>query len=115
MSVTGGVEYPDLADGEHTMDGMAHEPEHAKTSHRDHVWVLAVIAAFALFDVWGAWSQVGDKSGFRAGHTGTGWTLTVIVEAAAGYFLFAWFSAPGKRSRRWAMWSAFAPLALSLV
>jgi len=91
------------------------EPEHAKTAHRDHLWVLAVIAAFALFDVWGAWAQVGDKSGFTVGGTGTGWTLTVIVEAAAGYFLFAWFSAPGTRSRRFAMWSAIATLTLSLI
>jgi hypothetical protein len=82
---------------------------------RDHLWVLFVIAAFALFDVWGAWAQVGDKSGFAVGHTGTGWTLTVIVEAAAGYFLFAWFDAPGLRSRRCAMWSAIATLTLSLV
>jgi hypothetical protein len=90
-------------------------PAHAKPARQDHLWVLAVIAAFALFDVWGAWAQVGDKSGFAVGHTGTGWTLTVIVEAAAGYFLFAWFSAPGRRSRRFAMCSAFAALALSLI
>jgi hypothetical protein len=95
------------------MTDMPNRPAHAKP--RDHLWVLAVIAAFALFDVWGAWSQVGDKSGFAVGHIGTGWTLTVIVEAAAGYFLFAWFSAPGERSRRCAMWSAFVTLALSLV
>lgn len=93
---------------------MTPEPSPAKSA-RDHLWVLAVIAAFALFDVWGAWAQVGDKSGFAVGHTGTGWTLTVIVEAAAGYFLFAWFSAPGRRSRRFAMCSAFATLALSFV
>jgi hypothetical protein len=97
-----------------TTTAPPHADGHPKAA-RDHLWVLAVIAAFALFDVWGAWAQVGDKSGFAVGHTGTGWTLTVIVEAAAGYFLFAWFSAPGRRSRRFAMCSAFATLALSFV
>ena len=96
-----------------TMAGMPQTPAHAKRSaRRDHLWVLAVIAGFALFDVWESWTQVGNKSGFAHG---TGWTLTVIVEAYAGYALFAWFGAPGVRSRRFAMWSAFAVLALSLV
>jgi hypothetical protein len=104
----------DQTDGA-TMDAMPTAPAHARPAHRDHLWVLAIIAAFALFDVWGAWAQVGDKSGFAVGHVGTGWTLTVIVEAAAGYFLFAWFSAPGRRSRRFAMGSAFATLTLSLI
>jgi len=94
------------------MGGMAQTPAHAKPARRDHLWVLAVIAGFALYDVWESWTQVGNKSGFAHG---TGWTLTVIVEAYAGYALFAWFNAPGRRSRRFAMWSAFAVLALSLV
>ena len=85
---------------------------HAKPAHRDHLWVLAVIACFALYDIWEAWTQVGNRSGFAHG---TGWTLTVIVEAFAGYSLFAWFSAPGQRSRRFAMCSAFATLTLSLI
>ena len=84
----------------------------AKPARRDHVWVLAVIASFALFDVWESWTQVGDRSGFSHG---TGWTLTVIVEAYAGYALFAWFNAPGRRSRRFAMWSAFTVLGFSLI
>src|SRR6185437_11266898 len=110
MTVTPGVGYPDRAEDRMTIDDMT--PAHAKQAHRDHLWVLAVIAGFALYDVWESWTQVGNKSGFAHG---TGWTLTVIVEAAAGYFLFAWFSAPGKRSRRFAMCSAFAALALSLI
>jgi len=94
------------------MDGMTTTPAHAKSARRDHLWVLAAIAAFALFDVWESWTQVGNKSGFAHG---TGWTLTVIVEAYACYALFAWFGAPGQRSRRFAMWSAFAVLVLSLI
>lgn len=85
---------------------------HAKPALKDHLWVLAVIAGFALFDVWESWTQLGNKSGFAHG---TGWTLTVIVEAYAGYALFAWFNTPGRRSRRFAMWSAFGVLGLSLI
>lgn len=96
------------------MSDMGTAPAHAKkpATRRDHVWVLAIIAGFALYDVWESWTQVGNKSGFAHG---TGWTLTVIVEVFAAYCLFAWFGAPGQRSRRFAMWSAFAALALSLV
>jgi hypothetical protein len=116
MTVTTGAECQDLRANGATMDDMPQSPAHAKpATRRDHLWVLAIIAGFALFDVWGAWAQVGDKSGYKVGHTGTGWTLTIVVEAAAGYFLFAWFSAPGRRSRRFAMWSAFATLGLSLI
>ena len=86
------------------------QTKHAKP--KDHLWVLVLIAGFALFDVWESWTQVGNKSGFAHG---TGWTLTVIVEAGAGYMLFAWFGAPGPRSRRFAMRSAFALLLLSLI
>lgn len=94
-----------------SMDDVTQTPAHAKPARRDHLWVLVVIAGFALYDVWEAWTQVGNKSGFAHG---TGWTLTVIVEAFAGYVLWGWFNAPGVRSRRFAMWSAFGMLALSL-
>ena len=67
---------------------------------------------FALYDMWGAWTKLGNKSGFAHG---TGWTLTVIVEAYWGYALFAWLAAPGRRSRRFAMWSAFGVFVLSLI
>jgi flagellar motility protein MotE (MotC chaperone) len=85
---------------------------HASKTRRDHLWVLAVIAGFALYDVWGGWTQIGNKSGFTHG---TGWTLTVIVEAYWGYALWAWLTvAPGIRSRRFAMWSAGGVFVLSL-
>lgn len=94
------------------MTEMTTSPAHAKPALRDHMWVLAVIAGFALYDVWESWTQVGNKSGFAHG---TGWTLTVIVEVYAAYALFGWFGAPGVRSRRFAMWSAFGVLVLSLI
>jgi hypothetical protein len=96
------------------MTGMAHAPgpSHARKSARDHLWVLVVIAGFALYDVWTAWSQLGNKSGF--GHAG--WTLTVIVEVYLLYALFAWLGgASGPRSRKFAMWSAGFVFLLSLV
>src|ERR1700761_1713841 len=97
------------------MSGMTkhrNTERHAATARRDHLWVLAVIAAFALYDVWGGWTQIGDKSGFAHG---TGWTLTVIVEVYWGYALYAWLAAaPGRRSRRFAMWSAAGVFILSL-
>ena len=94
------------------MNDMSKHSQPATGSRRDHLWVLVIIAGFALFDVWEAWSEVGNKSGFAHG---TGWTLTVIVEAFAGYCLFAWFDAPGARSRRFAMWSAITALTLSMI
>lgn len=97
------------------MTGMtkhSNTERHAAPARRDHLWVLAVIAAFALYDVWGGWTQIGDKSGFAHG---TGWTLTVIVEVYWGYALYAWLAAaPGRRSRRFAMWSAAGVFVLSL-
>ena len=96
------------------MAPMPITPAHAKpVSRRDHLWVLAIVAAFAFYDVWVAWTQLGNKSGFAHG---TGWTLTVIVELYWGYAGFAWLAgAPGLRSRRFAMFSAFGVFGLSLV
>jgi len=96
------------------MADMSITPAHAKpVSRRDHLWVLAIVAVFALYDVWGAWTELGNKSGFAHG---TGWTLTVIVELYWGYAGFAWLAgAPGLRSRRFAMFSAFGVFGLSLV
>jgi len=110
MSVTAGAGYPERTEDRMTIDGMT--PAHAKPSRRDHLWVLVIIAGFAMYDVWGAWAQIGNKSGFAHG---TGWTLTVIAEAYWGYALFAWFRAPGPRSRRFAMWSAAAVFIMSAV
>ena len=85
---------------------------HAAKTGRDHLWVPAIVAVVALFDVWGGWTQIGNKSGFAHG---TGWTLTVIVEVYWGYALYAWLAAaPGPRSRRFAMWSAGGVFVLSL-
>jgi hypothetical protein len=97
-----------------TMTDMTTAPAHAKPARRDGLlWVVAVIAVFALADIWGSWTEVGDKSGFTHG---TGWTLTVIVEVYGGCALYAWLAgAPGPRSRRFAMWSAVIVFVLSLV
>jgi hypothetical protein len=95
---------PRPADGM-TMDGM-----HAKP--KDHLWVLGIIAGFAMYDVWNAWTMLGNKSGFAHG---TGWTLTIIADAYWGYALWAWFKAPGRKSRRFAMWTAAAIFVMSAV
>ena len=80
---------------------------------RDHLWVLVIIAGFALYDVWTAWSQIGNKAGFAHG---TGWTLTVIVEVFWLYVLWAWLGgAVGPRSRKFARRSAAGVFVLSLV
>lgn len=96
------------------MAAMAHAtgPSHARKTARDHLWVLVVIAGFALYDVWKAWSGLGEKSGF--GHAG--WTLTVIVEVFWLYVLWAWLAgAAGPRSRKFARRSAAGVFLLSLV
>ena len=96
------------------MTDMPITPAHAKpVSRRDYLWVPAIVAVFAFYDVWGAWTELGNKSGFAHG---TGWTLTVIVELYWGYAGFAWLAgAPGLRSRRFAMFSAFGVFGLSLI
>jgi|HubBroStandDraft_6_1064221.scaffolds.fasta_scaffold09737_8 hypothetical protein len=99
------------------MTDMPTQPAHAKTARRDHLWVLVLIAVCALTAVWGSWLQIGDKSGFAPlGPLSTGWTPAVIVEAYWGYTLYAWLAgAPGRRSKRFAMWSFFAMFTLSLI
>ena len=102
------------------MDRMAthkrtqrHAATEAAPPRKDRLlWAVAVIAVFALYDIWGAWAQVGDKSGFAHG---TGWTLTVIVEVYGVCALCAWLSPAGPRSRQFAMWSALVMFVLSLI
>jgi len=88
----------------------------AGTSRRDHLWVLAIIAACALIEVWASWLVIGSVSGFpKFGRMTTGWILPVTTEAYWGYALWAWLAgAPGPRSRAFAMWSAIVMFALSL-
>lgn len=103
------------------MNGMPTAPAHAKpVARRDHLWVLAVIAVCALLEVWASWVTIGSLSGFPkiGGKHGmpTDWILAVTTEAYWGYALYAWLAgAPGPKSRRFAMWSAVAVFALSLV
>lgn len=102
------------------MDAMPTAPAHAKTARRDHLWVLAVIAICALFEVWVSWVTIGSMSGFPkiGGAHGlpTAWTLAVTSEAYWGYALYAWLAgAPGPRSRRFAMVSFAVVFVLSLI
>jgi hypothetical protein len=115
-TATTGAGYPERHGEGNTMYGMAHAPgpAHARrdAEPRDHQWVLVIVAGFALYDVWTAWSQLGSTSGFGR----AGWTLTVIVEVYLLYALFAWLGgAAGPRSRRFAMWSAGFVFILSLI
>jgi hypothetical protein len=95
------------------MNGMA---QHASPGKRDHLWVLAVIAACALLEVWASWLGIGSVSGFpKLGKMTTGWILPVTTEAYWGYAVWAWLaSSPGPRSRRFAMWTAIVMFTLSL-
>ena len=91
---------------------------HAKpVPKHDHLWVLAVVAAAVLAEVWASWVGIGAMSGFpRIDDVPTDWVLAVAVEAYWGYALFAWLAAaPGPRSRTMAMWSCAVVFALSLV
>jgi hypothetical protein len=116
-----------------TMDGMGkHElddsaafatlpaPAGAPAKHRDHLWVLAIIAVCVLIEVWASWIEIGSMSGFpRIGGPhgiSTDWTLAVTTEAYWAYALYSWLAAsPGPRSRSFAKWSAGAVFCLSLV
>jgi hypothetical protein len=88
----------------------------AAPPRRDHLWVLVIVAACALLEVWASWVTIGAMSGFpKIGHLPTDWTLAVTTELYWGYALYAWLAtAPGPRSRRFAMWSAAAVFTLSL-
>jgi hypothetical protein len=84
---------------------------------RDHLWVLAVIAAACLAEVFPSWVGIGAISGFpKIGHIPTDWVLAVAMEAYWGYALYAWLVAsPGPRSRAMAMWSCAVVFAFSLI
>jgi hypothetical protein len=99
--------------------GPMGEHELKPIQHRDHLWVVFVIAACCVFEVWASWVTIGSLSGFPkiGGPHGfsTDWTLAVTTEAYWGYALYSWLAAaPGPRSRRFAMWSAGAVFILSL-
>jgi uncharacterized membrane protein len=99
------------------MDAMQTPPAHAKSARRDHLWVLFVIAACVLAEVWASWVGIGSISGFpEIGHIPTDWVLAVAMEAYWGYALYAWLVAsPGPRSRAMAMWSCAVVFVLSLI
>ena len=80
------------------------------------LWAAAVIAACTMLEVWGSWLQIGSVSGFpKFGSMTTGWILPVSTEAYWACALVGWLgSAPGSRSRRFAMWSAAGMFGLSL-
>lgn len=88
------------------------------TSRPDHLWVLVVIAAAALAEVWGSWVGIGSISGFPVllGKIPTDWVLALVMEGYWAYGLYAWLAAsPGPRSRGFAMWSCGVVFILSLV
>jgi hypothetical protein len=95
-------------------------PKHAipaaPEERRDHIWVLVIIAACALLEVWASWLGIGAVSGFpKLGRMTTGWILPVTTEAYWGYALYAWLAgSPGPRSRRFAMATAVIMFILSL-
>jgi len=97
------------------MDDMT-PPAHAKPGRRDLLWVLTLIAACGLLEVWASWLQIGSVSGFpKLGSMTTGWILPVTTEAYWTAALYAWLVAPaGPRSKLFAMWSAAGVFLLSL-
>lgn len=99
------------------MSEMTQTPAHAKrVPRRDHSWVLAVIAACCLIKVWPSWVGIGAEAGFpKIGRMATDWTLAVVIEAYWAYAVYAWLAAVGRRSRRFAMWSAAGVFVLSVV
>ena len=109
------MNYPALSEGGASMDGMT-APAHAKPARADLLWVLVLIAACGLLEVWASWLQIGSVSGFpKLGAMTTGWILPVTTEAYWTAALYAWLVAPaGPRSKRFAMWSAAAVFGLSL-
>ena len=112
-----GVSYPERVGSGATMAVMTPAAHAKPVPKHDHLWVLAVVAAAVLAEVWASWVGIGAMSGFpRIDDVPTDWVLAVAVEAYWGYALFAWLAAaPGPRSRTMAMWSCAVVFALSLV
>ena len=111
-----------MTGNDHERSGTMQDMKHAipDTPRRDHLWVLVIIAACCLLEVWASWVTIGSMSGFPkiGGKHGlpTDWTLAVTTEAYWGYALYAWLAAsPGRRSRTFAMWSAGGVFLLSLI
>ena len=99
------------------MDDVMTSGAHARpVPKRDLLWVLVLIAACALLEVWGSWLVIGSETGFpRIGGMTTGWILPVSTEAYWACAGYAWLASPaGPRSRRFAMWSALGMIVLSL-
>jgi hypothetical protein len=112
MSQTG----PNRAADGATMNDMPPTPAHAKPARRDLIWVLVLIAACGLLEVWASWLQIGALAGFpKLGAMTTGWILPVTTEAYWTAALYAWLVDPaGPKSKLFAMGSGAAVFALSL-
>lgn len=103
--------------GKHAQDdtaltATAGEPP---AQQRDHFWVVGIIAACALAEMFGSWLAVASISGFpHYGPVTTGWVLFVTTEVFWGYALWTWLAgAPGPRSRRFARASAVVMFVIS--
>lgn len=114
MTVTNPSEQPRRSSDGMTMDDMT--PAHAKPARRDLLWVLVLILACGLLEVWASWLSIGAVSGFpKLGRMTTGWILPVTTEAYWSAALFAWLAVPaGPKSAAFAKWSAAAMFVLSL-
>jgi hypothetical protein len=103
--------------GKHAQDDPAPAVEDAgpPAQHRDHFWVVGVIAVCALAEMFGSWLTVASISGFpHYGRVTTGWVLFVTTEVFWGYALWTWLAgAPGPRSRRFARSSAVVMFIIS--
>lgn len=94
--------------------------------HRNHLWLLLLIAAPAAVEVWSGWIGLGALCGFGEIHPLPGiWdslrintdiTLPIGMEAYAGYGLYAWLASnAGESVRTFARRSAIGALILSCV
>jgi hypothetical protein len=105
-----------------TMDPMTAAPAHAKPAPKDHLWILAVIAAACGIEVCATWTGIGARSGFPVirlpfgiARIPTDFCLMVCMEAYAYFALSIWLTRTGRRSGPFAMWSGLGAMALSLV
>ena len=103
------------------MATMPTAPAHAKPARRQHMWVLVLIAAACGLEVCATWTGIGARSDFPVirlpydiARIPTDFCLMVCMEAYAGYGLYIWLTAPGRRSGPFAMWSAVVAIVFSL-
>lgn len=105
----------------------AHDDAQPKQQRPLRAWPVLLLALPAFVAIWSGWVGLGELTGFGPVHplpgiadnfeVNTAITLPIGMETYASYALYVWLSGRirSKKTRSYAMWSAFGSLALGAV